>query len=72
MQSKIPRAATIRTIYPDFSGGKDTEIVKLLPLLSATFVRNGQYTVLPFPFKYLREFANINGNNSDGFGESIG
>lgn len=72
MQSKIPRAATIRKIYPDLSDRRDTEILKLLPLLSATFVRNGQYTVLPFPFKYLREFINTNGNNSEGFGESIG
>lgn len=68
MQSKISRAATIRTIYPNFSDGRDSELEKILPLLSATFVRNGQYTVLPFPFKYLREYANIVGNTSDGLG----
>ena len=30
---------------------------KLLPLMDVTFVRNGQLTVLPFPFKYLREYT---------------
>lgn len=29
---------------------------ELLPLLAVDFVRIGQYTVLPFPFKYLREY----------------
>jgi hypothetical protein len=29
--------------------------IKYLPLLSVEFVRNGSYTVVPFPFKYLRE-----------------
>ena len=29
---------------------------KLIPLMAVDFVRNGQYTVLPFPFKYLREY----------------
>ena len=27
----------------------------LLPLMNVTFVRNGQLTVVPFPFMYLRE-----------------
>lgn len=30
---------------------------KLLPTMNVTFVHNGQLTVLPFPFKYLREFV---------------
>lgn len=29
---------------------------QLLPLMDVTFVRNGQLTVIPFPFKYLREY----------------
>ena len=29
---------------------------KLLPMMGVTFVRNGQLTVVPFPFKYLREY----------------
>lgn len=40
----------------------DDEIVKenfmnLAKLMSVPFVRNGQFTVLPFPIKYLREFT---------------
>ena len=31
---------------------------KLLKLMGVTFVRNGQLTVVPFPFKYLREYIN--------------
>jgi len=29
------------------------------PLMAVDFVRNGQYTVVPFPFKYLREYAKM-------------
>ena len=32
------------------------EFEELLPLMSVEYVRAGQYTVLPFPFKYLREY----------------
>lgn len=32
----------------------------LVPLMSVPFVRNNQLTVIPFPFKYLREYININ------------
>ena len=28
---------------------------KLLPLMNVMFVKNGQLTVIPFPFKYIRE-----------------
>ena len=37
---------------------EDSELFfdKLLPLMGVTFVRNGQLTVVPFPFKYLREY----------------
>lgn len=30
---------------------------KLLPLMNVTFVHNGQLTIVPFPFKYLREYV---------------
>lgn len=33
---------------------------KLLPLMNVTFVRNGQLTMYPFPFKYLREYIEEN------------
>lgn len=32
------------------------EYKELFPLLAVEFVRNKQYTVIPFPFKYLREW----------------
>lgn len=32
------------------------EFSELLPLMAVDFVRIGQYTVLPFPYKYLREY----------------
>lgn len=36
--------------------GEKLEYEELLPLMAVEFVRNSQYTVLPFPFKYLREY----------------
>lgn len=55
MQSSINCAANIRKIEPF----EDSTLMfeKLLPLMSVTFVRNGQLTILPFPFKYLREYS---------------
>ena len=38
--------------------GSDLVFDELLPLMNVTFVRNGQLTVIPFPFKYLRERNN--------------
>ena len=32
---------------------------KLLPLMNVTFVRNGQLTVVPFPFKYITVDDNV-------------
>jgi hypothetical protein len=36
--------------------GEELEYEEALPLMAVEFVRNNQYTVLPFPFKYLREY----------------
>jgi len=54
LTSTIQCAANIRKILPY----KQSELFfdQLLPLMSVTFVRNGQLTVVPFPFKYLREY----------------
>lgn len=56
MRPNINRAANIRKI----EGYKDAPIMfeKLLGTMNVTFVHNGQLTVLPFPFKYLREYVN--------------
>lgn len=55
MRWNIPRAANIRCI----EGYEGAQLLfdKLLPTMNVTFVHNGQLTVLPFPFKYLREYA---------------
>ena len=54
MRWKIPRAAIVRSI----EGYKGAPLMfgRLLPTMSVTFVHNGQLTILPFPFKYLREY----------------
>ena len=54
MRSKIRNAVNVRKveIY------KDSEFMfdKLLLLMGVSFVKNGQLTVVPFPFKYLSEY----------------
>ena len=57
-RSGVSRACIIRKIISE----KKMEFKDLLPLLSVEFVRNGQYTVVPFPFKYLREYIKISKN----------
>ena len=54
MRTNINTAANIRKI----EGYKNSKVRfdDMLQLMSVTFVRNGQLTVLPFPFKYLREY----------------
>ncbi len=54
LNSTIQCAANIRRIIPY----KESKLFfdQLLPLMGVTFVRNGQLTVVPFPFKYLREY----------------
>ena len=57
MNHKLHTAANIRKIEtwedsPNLFG-------KLLPLMNVKFVRNEQLTVIPFPFKYLREYIRI-------------
>ena len=53
-QRSYPSACCMRKVI---SMGDTLEYEELLPLMAVEFVRNGQYTVLPFPFKYLREYA---------------
>lgn len=55
MRWLINRAANIRKIEPF----EDSNLMfeKLLPLMNVTFVHNGQLTIIPFPFKYLREYV---------------
>ena len=57
MRTKIGRASIIREI----TGYAEAPIFfdELLPLMNVDFVRFGDLTVVPFPFKYLREWAQI-------------
>ena len=57
MRYTLNWAANIRTIEP--IGTASLIYRQLLPTMSVTFVRNNQLTVVPFPFKYLREYIKI-------------
>ena len=57
MRQKIPRAAVIRKVE-GYNNESDLCFDRLLPLMNVSFVHNGQLTVIPFPFKYLREYTN--------------
>lgn len=48
-----PNACCMRKVI---SMGVDIEYEEMFPLMAVEFVRNSQYTVLPFPYKYLREY----------------
>lgn len=54
MKYSLHTAANIRRIEP--YGDSPLLFQQLLPLMNVTFVRNEQLTVIPFPFKYLREY----------------
>lgn len=57
MQSSIPKASHLYKIN-QLNGSKN--IVKdLLELMGVSFVKYNSFTVLPYPVKYLREFAKI-------------
>lgn len=53
LKQGFARTCVVRKIV---SAAETLDCEDLLPLLTVEFVRSGQYTVLPFPFKYLREF----------------
>lgn len=52
LQQSIHNACLLREVI---SLGKKIDMQELLKLMAVEFVRSGQYTVLPFPFKYLSE-----------------
>lgn len=54
MRPTVHHAANIREIRA--LGGSELLFEAIAPLLNVTFVRNGQLTVIPFPFKYLKEY----------------
>lgn len=58
LRQTIHRSSLLRQLYA--LQGDDETIKTMFPILeilmSVEFVRNGQYTVKPFPAKYLREY----------------
>lgn len=55
MKQSIQRGAVIRKVIG--TNGASVEYDKLLNLMNVSFVHNGQLTIVPFPYKYLREFV---------------
>ena len=55
MKQKLERASVIREVQAE----EDSKLIfeELLPLMGVDFVKLGMLTVIPFPFKYLREYA---------------
>ena len=62
MNTSIPRASHVRKIIP--YNDSPLFFQDYLETMNVTFVRNGQLTIIPFPFKYLREYAKISGGLS--------
>jgi len=54
LKASIPHACRIRKVT---STGDILHFEKYLPLLEVDFVRASAWTVVPFPFKYLREWG---------------
>lgn len=59
MQATVSQAPDIRRV--EAYRGDKSFFRELLPLMNVSFVRNGRPTVIPFPFKYLREYARQHG-----------
>ena len=55
MKAKLERASIIREVQAE----DDSKLIfeELLRLMGVDFVKLGMLTVIPFPFKYLREYA---------------
>ncbi|MHB8128489.1 MAG: hypothetical protein ACYDEX_05790 [Mobilitalea sp.] len=59
LNQSLHNACLLREVI---SLGDKLDMSELLKLMAVGFVRNGQYTVLPFPFKYLNEIIEANSN----------
>lgn len=55
MKYTIERASVVREV--EAVDGSQLIFKELLPLMGVEFARYGMLTVMPFPFKYIREFA---------------
>ena len=62
MRTNVPTASVVRRVHVV----KGVQFMdRLIGTLDVAFVRNRRSTVLPFPFKYLREYANREGLDTD-------
>ena len=57
MNTKVAKAAHVRKFIS--YKGAPLFFQNYLETMNVTFIRNGQLTVMPFPFKYLREVAKM-------------
>jgi hypothetical protein len=59
LQSSLKDSCHLRKIV---AVNKESKLVfqQLLPTMDVDFVRTGQSTVIPFPFKYIREYIEMN------------
>ena len=57
LNRQFPHACRVREIIADDGSDCSNFVERLLPLLAIDFVRTSGWTVLPFPFKYLREWS---------------
>lgn len=55
LKFSVHNACIVRQVQAE----QEVEFEELLPLMAVDFIRVGDYTVLPFPFKYLREYQNM-------------
>lgn len=60
LKTSLQNACIVRTIR---SMKNEIEFETLMKLMAVEFVREERYTVLPFPFKYLKEYQNMMGCN---------
>ena len=60
LQYKLQGSCIIRSVSPWINGelniSGEVFLDEFAHMLTVEFVRNGQYTVIPFPMKYLREY----------------
>lgn len=57
MNTTVAKAAHVRKFIP--YKGAPLFFQNYLETMNVTFIRNGQLTVMPFPFKYLKEYIKI-------------
>jgi len=55
VRQNIQRACVVRCVEGYY--GATVRFEEMMPMMNVTFIHNGQLTVMPFPFKYVREYV---------------